>query len=964
MQPGWRRTPVPLSATHLREEARVPPKKKTQQREIPKQQLPTNWADAQRYLQLIHQNAETELRFIKPGKPTLSFWGDLNDISNPEHPALQELTRLNSLGYGAYAVINKANPEAGVPDRIAKGDGSTRDEDILQANAVFVELDAAETVEGENLDRLQSCALPPSVIVQSSLINKLHGIWPLSDDCNPDMFTRIQIQLAQLFNGDPVCKNPSRIMRMPGFWHTKKQPIQSRLIEDDNRTFAVNEIIGAFNLDPEYELYTENRERDPNYTPPPGITARILTAAKNRAAKVASSDVGRHNSLLWLAMSCNENNVSQSDATSLAVQLASMLPPRGSEPIPAEEAVSAVDWAYAKGAGGSPWPDPPPGAVITGLPGTVSTPETPRHNAQEPAITGTSDGNEQQATPSSPAPDMDFLQPNARAPITIQNGGYARVTEKTTRQGETLQTFDQLTNWVFTPTVTLTYPDRTLGMRGRLTINTREQYEIDLPAKAWAGRRELLNHIGGHNASMFSNSAADVSFIHQFILTNYPNLPIATGTNTYGLLKHNNQWTLLFEDTQNPELFYSGTPVDPGSPGFREPKLSTLEQVEQAKLSIIDLPHLITPHAGYAITGYAIASAFAPRITPLLGDRIPFLFTTGERESGKSSSIEFALQMTSGNTSRLHKAPGMTTYQYDVAFSSNNNRLAALDEYRPGSIDDAQLRKHHDLATKYRGSGLASKDHSYPLNCPLIVSGEGFTEDAAALSRGILYFIEKKHRGNPERYLAAQARPIWAFAHWLHYTAKNTSEEEHTARFEKARVLAKTVAGTRGGPRLQFGLTFIAYGLLVAQQHIDANYYRDEVITRILEVGITQTLDGGSESKTNLETFLEQLGSAATEAKDPESVITPGRSHGEIIIRISPAVELVKRRYGPDAAIANPRLLRRYAETVPWIADSDVHRDWANEVVRGLKVTLSEAVASSDISALEYLEAKIRANRR
>lgn len=114
---------------------------------------------------------------------------------------------------------------------------------------------------------------------------------------------------------------------------------------------------------------------------------------------------------------------------------------------------------------------------------------------------------------------------------------------------------------------------------------------------------------------------------------------------------------------------------------------------------------------------------------------MPFLYTTGERESGKSTFIEINLGMVmSSKSGRFKLAPGMSTYQYDVAFSRANNFLAVLDEFKPNMIDDELLRKHHHLDAKWRGSGVAAKDHAYPLDAPLIVAGEGFTEDPASLS--------------------------------------------------------------------------------------------------------------------------------------------------------------------------------------------------------------------------------------
>lgn len=887
--------------------------------------LETDWQQASRFYQAIHGTNPTEFRFIKRGAPTISLWGDLQNATDPTHRALHRMTRLNSDGYGAYMVINTPDPQAGTAKFLTKGGtGSITDNDITHATALFVELDTPEPRDGHNYELLAEAELKPSLIVQSSLPNKVHAYWLVVDVGDMNLWKRLQAQLIAKFGGDPACKNPSRVMRIPGFWHTKADPIQSRILLDDPQAiYTLADIIDIFQLDPDLEVYSEapaNATPD-DWVPPPGITERLLERAERQARKVAATDVGRHRSLLWLAMSCRENNLPRPQADQLATRLADLLPPRKTGPIPHREATAAIDWAYQHAAGKNP-----------PLRGTITI--------NQEAGGETID---------------DLAHPAAHAPITIQNGGYAHV--KDTQNGPI---YRQLTNWVFTPTTTLEWPDGTIGHRGTLTINTTTRHTIDLPAKAWSSRRDLLTLIGPHNAAVFANSNSDIALIQQFILTNHPGLPTARGVTTLGLHKVNGKWTELYEDTRNPDIFYVGVPVDP-SPAYRTLQPGTSNDIEAARQTFRTLPDLITPSAALALTGYALASAYAPRITPHLGDRLPFLYITGERESGKSSSIELVLTLVTGGTARLRKAPNLTPYQYDSAFANLNNRLAALDEYRPGSIDDSQLRKHHDLGVKWRGSGIAAKDHAYILNAPLIVAGEGFTEDAAALSRGPLYFIAKEDRGNVDTFLAAQAAPNWTYAAHLAQAAATLPEDAHATRLERAKALAKAATQHRGGPRLQFALTWLAYGLLHAQEDVSADQFNDANIQLALEVGVQQTLEGGDESKTNLETFLEQLGSAAAEMRDPNVVLVPAAMDGTIIVRISPAVELVKRRYGRDAAIGNARLVRQYAQKLEWIEPGDVHKSHTNEPVRGLRVLLPLAPKRCDLGALEHLERQLRA---
>jgi hypothetical protein len=898
-------------------------------------QHPIDWGQANHFHELIHGDLETEYRLINATGRTISKWGDLLDVNDPTHPALAELQRLNDAGYGAYAVIN--HPDPTVADRIRAGKGSTGDDDITAATALFVDIDREETRPGENLALLEDAEVPPSLIVQSSAPHKVHGYWLVDDLTDLALWRRLQVQLIAHFGADPVCRNPSRIMRIPGFWHHKQEPVQTRLVTAPGTTYSTLELIELFNLDPELDTEPPAVDLPDGYTPPAVELLLNRPFTRRMTHKVHQTDKGRHNTILWWAQHLRENGIAQDDALQSAAPFAAQLPDRHVEgPIPPDEVIDAINWAYAKGAGRNK------PVRQTGL--------------ETVAVNGGDQGNGSGGNDD----DLDEVTAaSARAPITIQAGGYAKVRD--TREGPV---FTQLTNWTFTPTLALRWPDGSTGHRGTLTVNTTHRHTIDIPAKAWASRRDLLATISSYDAVIFANSNSDVAHIRQFILTNHPGLPIAHGVSTYGLHRINAAWEQLYEDTHHPKIFYAGTPVDPG-PAYRAPSTGTQQDIEAARNTIALLPRLITPAAALALLGYAMASAYAPRITPALGDRLPFLYITGERESGKSSSIELVLALATGHPSaRLRKATGLTAYQYDSAYANLNNRLAALDEYRPGSIDDAQLRKHHDLGSKYRGSGIAGKEHAYHLNSPLIVAGEGFTEDAAALSRGPLYFIEKRHRGSVDTYLRAQAAPNHAYAQHLANAAATLTEPAHTARLEHARNLADSATKTRGGPRLQFAMTFTAYGLLHLQDDGLHDLFTDAAIQRALEVGVTQTLDGGEESKTNLEIFLEQLGVTIGEAKDPHLYLVPGYVTSTVIIRMSAAVEAVKRRYARDAAIANARLLRQYAQKLPWVDASDTHKAIGSLTTRGIRIDLNKAPDRCDLGALQYLEQKLRSEHR
>src|SRR5690606_21895575 len=107
-------------------------------------------------------------------------------------------------------VVNRPNLEA--RRRVLDLGLSTRDEDIADATALFVEIDREESREGANLQQVLDAEAPPSIVVQSSTANKVHAYW-LVDDMPLDLWERLQPQMIERFDADPKCRNLSRIMR-------------------------------------------------------------------------------------------------------------------------------------------------------------------------------------------------------------------------------------------------------------------------------------------------------------------------------------------------------------------------------------------------------------------------------------------------------------------------------------------------------------------------------------------------------------------------------------------------------------------------------------------------------------------------------------------------------------------------------------------------------------------------------
>jgi len=126
----------------------------------------------------------------------------------------KELHRQNDDGrHGVFFVVNG---------------GGQKDKEVKIARAQFVEID--DLPIEQQAEKIAAFPLEPSIIVRTR--KSLHTYWLLE---NGDIkhFRAIQEALIAYFGGDPVIKNESRVMRLPGFKHNKQEPIQVRLIKFD-----------------------------------------------------------------------------------------------------------------------------------------------------------------------------------------------------------------------------------------------------------------------------------------------------------------------------------------------------------------------------------------------------------------------------------------------------------------------------------------------------------------------------------------------------------------------------------------------------------------------------------------------------------------------------------------------------------------------------------------------------------
>ena len=144
-------------------------------------------------------------------KKTGTFKGAKLETTLPGIPDLMPtLRKHNEKNRGIYFVINF---------------GGHEDVEITRINAQFMECDDLSLEE--QLKQIEAFPLEPSFIVKTR--KSLHTYW-LMRDAKVEKFRQIQKGLAEKFGGDRACVNESRVLRLPGFYHCKEEPVMVECI--------------------------------------------------------------------------------------------------------------------------------------------------------------------------------------------------------------------------------------------------------------------------------------------------------------------------------------------------------------------------------------------------------------------------------------------------------------------------------------------------------------------------------------------------------------------------------------------------------------------------------------------------------------------------------------------------------------------------------------------------------------
>lgn len=164
--------------------------------------------DAALFLGLLGKDPDhCWVRYLKPSRG--STGADQRGI----HP-LTTAHRVAS-GVNAYVVIGEA-------DAASNTSGAIADADVTACPALFVEWDDGAPLE-EQCHRWQQLGLPEPTVIVATGGKSAHCYWALETPLPPAEWKPLQAALIARCGSDPQCRNPARVMRLPGsIYYDKK----------------------------------------------------------------------------------------------------------------------------------------------------------------------------------------------------------------------------------------------------------------------------------------------------------------------------------------------------------------------------------------------------------------------------------------------------------------------------------------------------------------------------------------------------------------------------------------------------------------------------------------------------------------------------------------------------------------------------------------------------------------------
>ena len=187
--------------------------------------------EAARYIKTLTGSADTPVTFQTFDDTERKAGALAKIIHGTLAQCWERLDALNAQGAGIFVTVNETD---------LKG---RKDSNITRARATFADFDPPETNPAPD-----TWTLAPSMLVASSP-GKVHAYW-LADDVALGEFQPLQKAIIAKLGSDKSVHDLPRVMRVPGFFHCKGEPVMVRLVSTNpERRYSAGAIVEAFKPD-------------------------------------------------------------------------------------------------------------------------------------------------------------------------------------------------------------------------------------------------------------------------------------------------------------------------------------------------------------------------------------------------------------------------------------------------------------------------------------------------------------------------------------------------------------------------------------------------------------------------------------------------------------------------------------------------------------------------------------------
>lgn len=144
----------------------------------------------------------------------------------------RDLEKYNKQGFGVFFTPNDFN-------------GTRKAENLVKINFWVADIDDGS--KEEQMERINSLPIKPSTIVETK--KGYHCYWK-AEDATLDNYRDIELGLIEKLKADKHCKDVSRLLRCPNFYHMKdpKNPFLVKVVYQDDRSFTEKKMLFCYQL--------------------------------------------------------------------------------------------------------------------------------------------------------------------------------------------------------------------------------------------------------------------------------------------------------------------------------------------------------------------------------------------------------------------------------------------------------------------------------------------------------------------------------------------------------------------------------------------------------------------------------------------------------------------------------------------------------------------------------------------